>query len=55
VKLFKINNVATISEYAAYFSSKLPNALLVSGFNKFISKYKLCDNYHCNLLSKLNV
>jgi hypothetical protein len=59
MKLFKTNNMATISECAAYFNFKLPSALLVSRFNKFVSKYKYATitfvNYCLNLMYRSNL
>ena len=49
MKLFKTNNMVTLCECVSYFNFKLPSVLLVSRYNKFVSKFNVCENYFCKL------
>ena len=55
MKLFKTNNMVTLCECVSYFNFKLPSVLLVSRYNKFVSKFNVCENYFCKLVTKLIV
>lgn len=55
MKLFKTNNMVTLYECVSYFNFKLPSVLLVSRYNKFVSKFNVCENYFCKLFTKLIV
>ena len=55
MKLFKTNNMITLCECVSYFKFKLPSVLLDCRYNKFMSKFNVCENYFCKLLTKLIV
>ncbi len=54
MKLFKTNNMDIIRECVNYFNFPLPSTLVVSRFNKFLIKYRNCDNYVCKLFARVS-
>jgi hypothetical protein len=51
MRLFRSSSLDFIRECIAYFNFKMPSSLLSVKTSRFLYRYKICDNYFCNLFA----
>lgn len=53
MRLFKTNKMEIIQDCVNYFNIKLPSSLLNTRSERFLVKYRVCDNLFCSLFAKI--
>jgi hypothetical protein len=52
MRLFKTNKMEIIQDCINYFNIKLPSTLLNTRYERFLVKYRVCENFFCSSFAK---